>query len=600
MDERTLWRPRRDPALLVADLAVDDRGAPYIPGSRPFWTAVFSDNADEGTRSRGAALAGGPPDFSWVSDQVFSGTPAEQGRRYEAVLFASRVVRDLTAATASDAVEAVRSALEYPALAAILERARVSRVATYALAGRRAAHVSAAARVERGIVGLSQFQGTTAVLARMVSQGSITPDAFDAAVTSLSQLEEDHGNYNGALVRWFAGWVKSMKPKMDVDEALLQLLSGPSPAVPRSVDWEGTRYTVDLSAAESMRLARLLGDAPHPYLSAAAALAGSAADSAWARGVVDLAYAIALGQPEQAAISIGDVARRHDLGERADPTRTFGPWTIPVADVSAHGYRIGGALLGLEQALAEFSITRVSLKTPPRRPSLRNEDRGVFIATVPLVQPAFLSDADRDSIGHAIRTGRARVAAVRSSADADALSQSIPLGPIRRTVFPWIVAHDAARAASFFSPVELLWLGLGNTPAGESLHGWGVSAYPRLGCLCLRVDRRSADLLTGRMNAGMLATGMPDLGLRLAELLADLHMPAALLGGVLASATFDFVNGAASRDDNDRRGLVEFVLALRPDRVEEYLGMLTTGGPLVPPRTDADRLPGPSPGGRRP
>jgi hypothetical protein len=192
------------------------------------------------------------------------------------------------------------------------------------------------------------------------------------------------------------------------------------------------------------------------------------------------------------------------------------------------------------------------------------------------------------------------VAAARSTGEADALAQSIPLGPIRRTVFPWIVSHDSSRAASFFSPVELFWLGLGATRAGESLHGWGVSAHARLGCLCLRVDRRSADLLTGRVNAGMLASGIPDLGLRLAELLADLHMPAALLGGVLASATFDFVNDAASRDEDDRRGLVEFVLALRVDRVEEYLGMLTTGGPLVPPGDDSDRLSGVAPGGRRP
>jgi hypothetical protein len=118
--------------------------------------------------------------------------------------------------------------------------------------------------------------------------------------------------------------------------------------------------------------------------------------------------------------------------------------------------------------------------------------------------------------------------------------------------------------------------------------------------LCLRVDRRSADLLTGRVNAGILASGIPDLGLRIAELLADLHMPAALLGGVLASATFDFVNGASSRDGDDRRGLVEFVLALRVDRVEEYLGMLTTGGPLVPPRDDSERLSGVAPGGKRP
>ena len=59
-------------------------------------------------------------------------------------------------------------------------------------------------------------------------------------------------------------------------------------------------------------------------------------------------------------------------------------------------------------------------------------------------------------------------------------------------------------------------------------------------------------------------------------------MPAALLGPVLASATLDFVNGVVTRDQDDRRGLVEFVQALRADRVEQYLALLTTDGPLVP------------------
>ena len=61
-----------------------------------------------------------------------------------------------------------------------------------------------------------------------------------------------------------------------------------------------------------------------------------------------------------------------------------------------------------------------------------------------------------------------------------------------------------------------------------------------------------------------------------------MKMPAALLAPVLASATLDLVNTATSRDQDDRRGLVEFVNALRVERVEEYLGLLTTDGPLVP------------------
>jgi len=66
------------------------------------------------------------------------------------------------------------------------------------------------------------------------------------------------------------------------------------------------------------------------------------------------------------------------------------------------------------------------------------------------------------------------------------------------------------------------------------------------------------------------------------ELLSELRMPAAVLPAVLASATVDFTDNATSRDPDDRRGPVEFVQALGSDRVEQYLGLLTTDGPLFP------------------
>lgn len=685
VDQRALWRPRRDPALLLADLAADERGRPVLPGTREFWTAVFASDAGvqiRVARESDARPASEPDEFTWLCEQVFTGTPAEQRRRYEAVLFASRVVKHVTSDVARDALETVRAVAAYPALVAVLERARLVDVPTYAIAARRAARLSAIGGDDRRLRALSQFQGTVALLARMVSRGSLAPDAFQRAVASLSAVElNDRGEYAGALVRWLGAWLASVRagempstelrpgPSTELspgpstragpgeadatdedDEQLLRLIAGRAPVPAQYVEWEGTRYRLDLAAAETARLARLLGEHPRAHLSAARALVeiadslGSAdlarerlrhdaqrlegiaaaigserpdweqalvhaaergdlraahqvapalrvvADDLFARGLVELAYAAAMGQPEQGAISVGDIARRHDFGVRADAAPGTGPWLIPVADVSPRGYRISGSLLGLDAPLAEYSLTRVSTKAPLRKPTISSEERRVFIASVPLVEPDLLSDAGGDRIVTAIREGRAQVAAIRTGADAAALAEAIRLGPIRRTLLPWVVARDPSRLPSFFSPAELLWIGLGHTRLDPDLHAWGVSAQARLGCLCLEViDRRPADMLAGRVNAGMLASGFPDLSLRLAELLSDLHMPAALLGNVLAPATFDFVNGAASRDEDDRRGLVEFVLALRVDRLEEYLAMLTTDGPLVPPREE-DRL----------
>ena len=96
------------------------------------------------------------------------------------------------------------------------------------------------------------------------------------------------------------------------------------------------------------------------------------------------------------------------------------------------------------------------------------------------------------------------------------------------------------------------------------------------------LTRRSPDIFSGRWNTGMVASTFPDLNFRIAELLSDLHMPAALLAPVLAAATLDFVNSTISRDQDDRRGLMEFVQTLQADRVEQYLALLTTDGPLVP------------------
>jgi hypothetical protein len=103
------------------------------------------------------------------------------------------------------------------------------------------------------------------------------------------------------------------------------------------------------------------------------------------------------------------------------------------------------------------------------------------------------------------------------------------------------------------------------------------------GCLCLRLPGRHPwEALAGRWGSGLFATALPDLSLRLAELLATLHMPSELLGPVLSSATLDLANSAVVRGQDDRRSFIEFVQALTPARVEQYLALLTTGGPLVP------------------
>jgi hypothetical protein len=344
--------------------------------------------------------------------------------------------------------------------------------------------------------------------------------------------------------------------------------------------------TIADTLAEYREVSELLQRAAHADDVTGAARVAPAlrivADDLLARGLTEWTYAAALGPRDGISISAAEAASRHDFGFKSAAGYRAAAWQVPSegADVNQR-WRMRGSLLGLDVALAHFSLMRLSLKPPPR-PSLGEIDRRIFIETLALMEPRALTDSDRDLIATAIRNGRARLSAVHSPSDLGTMATSINLSPQRQTLLSWTIDHDPTRTIAFFSPLELFRLGIADERA-RSLDAWGVPSTPRAGCLCLRVlTGRSPDIFNGRWNSGMAASAFPDLNFRIAELLSDLHMPAALLAPVLAAATLDFVNTTISRDQDDRRGLVEFVQGLQSDRVEEYLALLTTDGPLVP------------------
>ncbi len=664
--QHAFWRPAMDPALLAADLPAADDGRPLVPGTRLFWQAVFT-GADASSSSFSQALAGGGPvAFSWLSEQVFDGTPAEVRSRYREVLFASRILTQVTADSAGDALEAVRTMGAYPALAATLEGAGLRDVTAFANAARRARRLSGIGDRTRAARALSQFQGVLALLARGARRGSLPQSALPSLVSSLAVVDVNaQGDYEGRMVRWveqhlgsepdaatsarpYGGATADDGDPFDrapapIARALFHLLSGPPPIEPRFVEWEGTRYRLDFRESEATRIGRLLGQAPCgcvPWAVAFTKLADAlqrrgltpgqlrglvgppgrnssiesledppsqardvmlaleraardrdiggagrlapalrlVADDLLANALRELVYATALGQPDRTPVAAGDVAQRHDFGLGL---RHTGPWQLPVpASDPERGWHVVGSLLGLEVALADRSLVRVSLEPLPRRPTLNGPDRRAFIDAVALVEPSSLTDKGRDAIVTAMQNGRLRVAALRTPDDVAAAGEEIRLGPARRNVLVWMLAHEPDRVPAFLSPSELFRLGRGDA---ATLHAWGAPAGARTGCLCLQMpDRRPLDSLAGRWDAASVASAFPDLNLRLAELLAELRMPPQLLAAVLAPATLDFVEKATSRDPDDRRGLVEFVQALRPEQVEEYLALLTAGGPLVP------------------
>jgi hypothetical protein len=307
------------------------------------------------------------------------------------------------------------------------------------------------------------------------------------------------------------------------------------------------------------------------------------ADDLTARGLKEIVYAAALGQPERTPISAGDAADRHDFSMRL-ANRRMAPWNVPVVGADPwRGWHVVGAILGLDVQLADFAQQRVSMRPPKRKPTLDDDQRRLLIETIAIVAPARLTDADRDSITRLMEKGRARLAAVRSGAEAVEIADEIRLSPARRTLLPWVVANDPERLGAFLGPMELLWLGLEKAPVAASLDAWGAPAEPRLGCFCVQLlDRRPWELFAGRWQSGIFSGAFPDLNLRLAEMLAQLKMPGALLPAVLTAATPDVAETSTSRDHDDRRALVEVVQALKVERLEQYLALLTSDGPLVP------------------
>jgi hypothetical protein len=683
IEQRVFTRPSFDPALLASQLSAQGDATLSIPGTRGFWSAVFSEASEtpgKAARAQAATIPWDqPPDFVWLCEQVFKGDQPEHRRHFVMVLFAARHAAGVTKETSHDALDAVRAVAAYPALMASLERAGITDIPVFAAAARRAAALSVIEDDARASRALSQYQGALAMITRAASRGSLTAQSATKLASSLTAIDtDDRGDYAGRIVAWLGGWLgvdgrsapqtQSSAPAANgsveevydsaagpMEEDALRVLAGRAAAMPRLVDWEGTRYRVDLARAEAVRITNAQTQSTRPYLSAAWAIisvadaladqgltrqalqqqaeayerlwqqdsnaggnepagdvftshreiamsmkraAGSGdlraaarlvpsmrllADELTARGLLEWAFAAALGPRDGISISAADAANRHDFGLRGGPGGRAVAWRFPIAGTDfTQRWRVTGSLLGLDVTLADFSLMKLSSKFPPRKPTLSEVDRHVFIDTIALVRPTSLTDQDRDAIATAIRNGRSRLNAVRSPADVRAIADIVGLSAQRETLLSWTVTHEPARVAAFLSPSELFWLGAGDV-VPPALDAWGAPAGSRLGCLCLQVlPPRPWEIFAGRWNTGMSASAFPDLNLRLAELLSDLHMPAVLLGPVLTAATLDFVNSATSRDPDDRRGLAEFVQSLKTDRVEQYLALLTTDGPLVP------------------
>ncbi len=301
-----------------------------------------------------------------------------------------------------------------------------------------------------------------------------------------------------------------------------------------------------------------------------------------AQTLLSLVYAAYVGDPDGTILLAGDVSHRHDFGfsiKDADH-RQRTTWAVPHADVSPNApWHVGGSLLGLDVALAPLALRRLNYERVLEAPRLTSNERDVFAASVSLMDPFALRDADRDAIAGAIARGRERVRGL-SVSTLELLADEIGMERARRRALRWTIAHEPDRAIAMFRLAELLALG-GGRPG--DFDAWGMVTTTAGGCSCSRLTPSAPfALLAGRPQLGLTASSVADVNLHIATMLQEMRLPAALAPSVLAGAMQDFIDEVRPTDDADWMTMARTALTLSRERVEDYVAAATAGGPLMP------------------
>ncbi len=344
--------------------------------------------------------------------------------------------------------------------------------------------------------------------------------------------------------------------------------------------------------SEPVQVSRLLGQVPRELervksardrdrLEQAADRVGRVVDWATAHVLASLAYTPYLGDPDGAAARAGDLSLRHRFGvhDFIDSARRQHQWGPPTV-VGAEGGATG-ALLGMELGLARLTLRRLSTGTVPPPVLMISADLDTLAAQVALTSPRALGDADMSAVVQALVRGRAQVTAASADPVAlDALAGAGGLSGDRRSVLEWMARHEPSRVVTMFSLGELAAIGGGDhrisgavgTPAMGLVGRWRLE-WP---------GGEPFEPYSGRPTMGLMATFVPDVSLRVAELIEQAQLPLELLPGVLAYAMQDVVESAMLLSTADWVGLVRHAGGLTKARFDDIVAALAAGGVLTP------------------
>jgi hypothetical protein len=263
--QRPFGRPSEDPILALTRVVVEPTGTPRAPLWRTFWARVFGGldlPADPGHELR-AVREDGAIDAAWLAGALLAEQPRFRGERLDQFAFGQRVFGGIEETDLPDALVALRAFPRYRMLLLTLERIGIRSPAVYASAARHAQRLTSSSPQDAGVA-LSQFQGSLALIARMVRSRALEPALAETLVASLATVPvRENGRYRGGIARWIQ---QALAPAIeadpdDIDKALVSALAGlrANAEVPSIlVSWEGRTYRVDIAAAEARRLTEIV------------------------------------------------------------------------------------------------------------------------------------------------------------------------------------------------------------------------------------------------------------------------------------------------------------------------------------------------------
>jgi len=583
-------RPVADAPRVLEAVRIGADGALAPPHHRVLWEAAFDDQFEAPPEWRARLAASAPVDAAWLVERIATAENNQARSRLAMFAFAQRVFADAQAeADPAELLHALRLFGRYRALALTLERMGLREPALYSAAAIQAERIEEAGHGEHGRATLALFQGALSIVERAVAAGSLDTGAAGRLALSLCGGGLADDRYHERLAFWIEhGLVFPLRKRLGLPDSataesvVLHAMAGVDAGPATRLEWEGLAYDLTPAEAEYRRLRAVRRRQGGSTLDEALAVTGPQRESRLADVLIDLAYAAALGPVESAPAASEDIGRRHVFGFD-EPSTLGGPrpeWTLP-REVAGPGLRwhVEGALLGLDVGLARLALRRLETDVPPM-PLLSAADRRAFAEGAAVVRAPALDDDGRDRIAAGLQRGRARLR--QAAADPAALEQvaaDLGLRDWRRGALPAIAARDPAHFESAFTLAEELWLGSESDPPAA----WGTSARWDDGCLCPRLRHPAPlDELAGRTADGRMAALSPDLHLRVAELMAEMRLPARLVPAILSLALQDLMDEAEPAYLDDALAIARYARALTRTRMEDYVAALVGRGPLSP------------------